>query len=86
MYAGLPIIATHVGAIPEIVKNEVNGFLIPQNDPASLYRRCLQLLKNEKMRNNMGTINKEIVRNYTWSKIASSTYNLYQQVMEKHSR
>lgn len=83
MYAGLPIIATHVGDIPDIVKNGVNGFVIPKNDSVKLYKRCLQLLKNEKMRKDMGTINKEIARNYTWSKITLSTYNLYQQLMEK---
>ncbi|NVM31834.1 MAG: glycosyltransferase family 4 protein [Candidatus Helarchaeota archaeon] len=86
MYAGLPIIATHVGCIPDIVKNEVNGFVIPTNDPVKLYKKCLQLLKNEKMRKDMGTINKEMARNYTWSRMALSTYNLYQQLMEEHLR
>lgn len=86
MYAGLPIVATCVGGIPDIMKNGVNGFLVPPNDPQQLYKRCLQLLKDNKLRNEMGTINKKIAENYTWSKITSSTYNLYQQLMEKHSR
>ncbi len=86
MYAGLPIIATPVGCVPDIVKDEVNGFVVPKNDPIELYKACLKLLKNEKMRNDMGNINKEVARNYTWSKIASSTYNLYQQLMEKHQQ
>jgi glycosyltransferase involved in cell wall biosynthesis len=86
MYAGLPIIVTPVGCVPDIVKNGVNGFVIPKNDPVRLYERCLQLLKNENMRKNMGTINKEVARNYTWSNIASSTYDLYQQLIEKDSQ
>lgn len=86
MYAGLPIVATYVGGIPDIIKDGVNGFLVPPNDPQQLYERCLQLLKDDKLRNEFGTINKETAKNYTWSKIASSTYNLYQQVMEKHAR
>jgi glycosyltransferase involved in cell wall biosynthesis len=86
MYAGLPIIATPVGCVPYIIKNGVNGFIIPKNDPAKLYKTCLKLLKNEKMRKEMGNMNKEVARNYTWSKIASSTYNLYQQLMEKRQQ
>lgn len=83
MYAGLPIVATYVGGIPDIVKNGVNGFLVPPNDPQQLYERCLQLLKDDKLRNELGTINKKTAKNYTWSKIASSTYNLYQRLMEE---
>jgi glycosyltransferase involved in cell wall biosynthesis len=82
MYAGLPIIATHVGCVPDIVKDGVNGFVIPKNDPVSLFERCLQLFKNEKMRKDMGAINKEVARNYTWSNIASSTLDLYQQLIK----
>jgi len=86
MYAGLPIIATHVGCVPDIVEDGVNGFVIPKNDPVGLYKRCLQLLKNEKMRKDMGALNKEVARSHTWSNIASSTYDLYQQLIEKHAQ
>jgi len=86
MYAGLPIIATSVGGIPDIVKNEVNGFLVAKNDSPQLYKACLKLLKNEKIRKDMGNANKEIARNYTWNRMALSTYNLYQQLMEEHLR
>lgn len=86
MYAGLPIISTPVGYAPYIIKNGVNGFIIPKNDPMKLYEKCLKLLKDERMRKMMGNANKEVARNYTWSKIASSTYNLYQQLMEKRAQ
>ena len=81
MYAGLPIIATPVGCVPDILKNGVNGFIIPKNDPTKLYQACLKLLKNENIRNQMGNINKKISSNYTWSKVALSTYNLYQELI-----
>lgn len=84
MYAGLPIVTTPVGCVTDIIKNEVNGFVVSKNDPVTLYKTCLKLLKNEKLRKEMGNINKEIARKYAWSKIAKLTYNLYQQLMEKH--
>jgi glycosyltransferase involved in cell wall biosynthesis len=84
MYAGLPIVVTPVGCVPDIVKDGVNGFIVPKNDPEKLYEACLKMLKNEKMRKSMGTMNKEIAKDYTWNNIASSTHNLYQQLMENH--
>ena len=84
MYAGLPIVATRVGGVPEAVEDGVNGFLVSPNDPEQLYRRCLQLLKDKSMRNEMSIRNSEAAQNYTWNKIALSTYNLYQQLIEEH--
>jgi len=83
MYAGLPIVATRVGGIPEIITNGVNGFLVLPSDPGELYRKCLSLLKDKEMRNKMRIANRETAEKYTWSKIALSTYDLYQGLLEK---
>jgi glycosyltransferase involved in cell wall biosynthesis len=34
--SGLPVVATGVGAIPEMVSNSVNGYLVPPRDPRAL--------------------------------------------------
>jgi len=80
LYAGLPVVASRVGDIPDIVKDETNGFLVTPNDPKQLYERCLQVLKDEKIRNEIRNRNMEIAKNYAWSRIAASTYALYQQL------
>jgi len=36
MAAGLPIVTTPVGAIPEVVRNEQDGLLVPARDAAAL--------------------------------------------------
>lgn len=41
--AGIPVVASDIGAIPEIVQNEVNGLLFPAGDSPAL-QHCLQRL------------------------------------------
>jgi len=85
MYAGLPVVATDVGGIPEIIEHEVNGFIVPSNSPEELHRKCLLLLQNKNLRDRIGTANRETAEKYTWSKMARSTFNLYHRLLEKHN-
>jgi len=42
----VPVVATNVGGIPEIVKDRVNGILVPPENPAALAGAIISLLKN----------------------------------------
>jgi glycosyltransferase involved in cell wall biosynthesis len=44
--AGLPIVATTVGGIPEIIEHGVAGLLVPPKNPQALCAALLQLLKD----------------------------------------
>jgi glycosyltransferase involved in cell wall biosynthesis len=50
MAAGLPVIATAVGAIPDFVTDGEDGFLVPPRDPAALADRISRLLEDERLR------------------------------------
>jgi glycosyltransferase involved in cell wall biosynthesis len=50
MAAGLPVIATAVGAIPDFVKDGEDGFLVAPKDPAALADRINRLLDDEALR------------------------------------
>jgi glycosyltransferase involved in cell wall biosynthesis len=43
MAASLPIIATNVGGIPELVEHETNGLLVPPSDPVALAQAIQRL-------------------------------------------
>ena len=41
---GLPVVASNVGGVPEVVKEGVNGFLVPTGDPVALSATLLKAL------------------------------------------
>jgi glycosyltransferase involved in cell wall biosynthesis len=43
MSCGLPVIATNVGGIPEFVRDGIDGYLVPPNNPAELRRAVFKL-------------------------------------------
>ena len=54
MASGLPVVATPVGGIPEMVEDGVTGFLVPVNDHQALAERLVQLLQSPELCRSMG--------------------------------
>jgi glycosyltransferase involved in cell wall biosynthesis len=52
--AGLPVVATRVGGIPEVVEEGVTGFLVPPRDPDALAERILALADDPALARRMG--------------------------------
>ncbi len=46
MASGVPVVASDVGGLPEVVEHGVTGFLAPVGDVDSMARYCLKLLSN----------------------------------------
>lgn len=55
MAARLPLIASRVGGIPEMIIEGQNGFLVEPEDQESLSRVCIRLLKHQEERATMGS-------------------------------
>jgi len=54
MSAGLPIVSTHVGGIPEIVNDGRNGYLIEAGDIEQLSDRLRRLIEHRQLRIDLG--------------------------------
>ena len=62
MAAGLPVVATSVGALPEVIKDGGNGFIVEVGNYQNLADRILQLVENFNLRKKIGYENMKVVR------------------------
>ena len=50
MTAGLPVVVSHVGDLPDLVENGVNGFLVKERTPEAFSEKIVRLLRDEALR------------------------------------
>jgi glycosyltransferase involved in cell wall biosynthesis len=78
MAAGVPVVATRSGAIPETVKDQQTGFLVGKNDPHALAQSILKLLHDDELRKKMGRAARSWVHEkFNWNKLAENMYSSY---------
>jgi glycosyltransferase involved in cell wall biosynthesis len=57
---GKPVVASRVGSLPEMIEDEVSGFLCDVADVSAFCRRILQLASDPDLRERMGLAAQEI--------------------------
>ena len=82
MSAGLPIVASAVGGIPEVVNNDV-GRLVQPNDAEALADAIIELLKNDQLRARLSTGALKRSQIFTWDNTARKVEQIYALVQEK---
>jgi len=83
MALGKPVIATAVGGIPEIVKHEINGLLIPPRCPECVAQALEKLLSNPDLRKKYGRAAAESVKELTWRKISEQYEEMYTKILSE---
>ena len=82
MASGLPVIATSVGSIPEVVEEGRNGFLIQVGDCHALAEKILLLARDNKLRQEIATNNMDKIRKrYDRTLVMQKLGYLYDQLL-----
>ena len=72
-----PVIATNVGGIPELMKNNEAGFLVEKGNTKELIEKISFLINNKEKREEMGNAGRKFIENnFTWEKIAEEFVNI----------
>lgn len=80
MAAGLPIVATRVGGLVEIIEDGVTGILVPPGDPSALASALMHLLVDENGAREMGRRGRAAAQDMTMAKMVDGYVELYEQV------
>ena len=80
---GLPVVTTEAGGIPDIVTDEITGFLVPVGAYESLAARALRLLTHEDIARTMTERARAECTKYTWSVVCPQWLDLYHSVPKK---
>ena len=82
MACGLPVIASPVGGIPELVQDRITGVLVETNDESCLIDTVQELYENQSMRLEMGTASRRFIEeNHTLEKLRASMEDFYGNVL-----
>jgi glycosyltransferase involved in cell wall biosynthesis len=78
----IPVVATNVGGIPELVKNNETGLLVPANNPQKLAESVNKLLENKQNANQLAKSGYEfIIKNMTWDVILPKYIEFYENLL-----
>jgi glycosyltransferase involved in cell wall biosynthesis len=83
MYKGVPVVASNIGGIPELVHHTVNGLLFPPNDSMALAQAVCRLLRDPQLRTRMGKQGTTICRERFSQKQFIDKFNqTYQELIQ----
>jgi glycosyltransferase involved in cell wall biosynthesis len=80
---GTPVIATRVGAVPEMVGEEETGLLVEPNNELELAEAIEILLSNDALRSEFSRKAREFVKKFTIEKSAEKLERLYHGILNK---
>ena len=79
--AGVPIVGTGVGGIPEIVQDGVNGYLVPPSDAGSLAEALVKVLTDRDLARRLGGAGRQIARErFSIEAMVSGNLTVYEKL------
>jgi len=80
--SGLPVIASRVGGVKELVSDDRNGFIVPPKNAAAIKRSLIKFIENKGLIEEMGQRSRKKSKNFSWQKIAKEYIKLLKENMK----
>ena len=80
--AGLPVVATRAGGIPNIVRHEETGMLVDIDDDAAIAACVFRLLEDPELVERITAAARREVKRYGWDQVRGEWISLYHELME----
>ena len=81
MEAGIPVVATSVGAVPEVLRDGIDGFVVPVRDVGALASRLECLAADPELRRRIGASARDrVMEHYSVDRVVSMWVEMYRRV------
>ena len=81
-FLNIPVVATEVGGIPELIEHEKNGLLVDPNNSTQLVNSVNELLKNKDKATNIAHAGYDfVVKNLTWEVLLPRYVKFYEDLL-----
>lgn len=81
--AGVPIVAVAAGGMPEVVRDGINGLLVPPADNRALAAAIRRLLADPPLRQRMGAAGRELVlQEFSIERMVAGNLQVYRELMK----
>lgn len=82
MAAGTPVVASPVGGVPEVVRDDENGYLVPWGDPEMLADRFVALVAKPDLRARLGNHARKLAEErFTLHAVSERHVEIYREVL-----
>jgi phosphatidylinositol alpha-mannosyltransferase len=81
MAAGLPVVATDIPGYREVVRDGVEGILVPPGDPEAVAEALDRILGDAALAEKLGSAGPERARRYSWDTVAAEVESVYREVV-----
>ncbi len=86
MAAGLPVVSTRVGGIPEVVSDGETGILVPHRDPEALAEAIIALAEDRERRAVMGRAGRRRAEEFSLERMLAGTVAVYDSILPERRR
>ena len=81
--AGKPVIGANIGATPDVIIDNIDGYLVEFDNISDIANKVILLLKKKQLRKKFGLSGKiKVSKYYTWELIANKTHLTYQGIIK----
>lgn len=83
--AGVPVVGTDVGGIPDIIEDDVTGLLVPAREPEKLAQAILDLLRHPQKADAFAEEALRRIDRFSWQRVLRDVSKLYEKIQKDRS-
>ncbi len=87
MMAGIPVVATGVGGVTDIIRHDENGFLVSPGDTDALSETLIRLCESKQLRKELGAAGrKDVEKRFDSSRMVKEYEDVYSKLIDNDTK